>query len=176
MPRPTPSMVVAIIALVIALGGTSYAVSRVPARSVGSLQLRNGAVTRAKIAKNAIDSSKVALNALTGFDINEKKLKKVKSALVADRATAAVGLDKVVYKSAGGTVGPGTAASATANCDSGQHAVAGGAKVDDANNEGVGDSFPAPGGTGWTAHVFNVDSRGHGFSVIAVCVPVTTVG
>ena len=170
-------MVVAIIALVIALGGTSYAVSRVPARSVGSLQLKNGAVTRSKIAKSAVDSSKVAFNALTGFDINERKLKQVKSAAVADHATAAIGIDKVVYKSATGTVGPNGTASATANCDTGQHAISGGVKVDDANNEGVADSYPLPGATGWTGHVFNIDSaRGHGFAVTAVCLPVTTVG
>jgi hypothetical protein len=171
-------MVVAIIALVIALGGTSYAVSRVPAHSVGSLQLRNGAVTRSKIAKSAVDSSKVAFNALTGFDIKESTLKKVRSAVTADHATAAVGIDKVVYKSASGTAGPnGGVGSATASCDAGQKAISGGVRVDDANNEGIADAMPVPGGTGWTAHVFNIDStRGHGFSVIAVCVPVTTVG
>jgi hypothetical protein len=42
---------VALLALFVALGGTSYAVIRVPARSVGTRQLRNGAVTRTKLAK-----------------------------------------------------------------------------------------------------------------------------
>ena len=177
MLRPTPSMVVAIIALIIALGGTSYAVSRPPAHSVGSIQLRNGAVTRAKIAKSAIDSSKVAFNALTGFDIKEKTLKKVGSAAAADHATAAAGIDKVIYKSATANAGPNSAGSATVTCDAGQHAIAGGVKVDDPANEGLADSFPTPGGAGWMVHVFNFDTaRGHGFAVTAVCVPVTAVG
>jgi hypothetical protein len=171
-------MVVAAIALVVALGGTSYAVSRVPARSVGSIQLKKGAVTRAKIANNAIDSSKVAFSSLTGADIKERTLKKVGSAVNADRATAAVGIDKAVYKSATGNAGPNNGVGgATVNCDAGQHALGGGVKADDINQLGVVDSYPLPGGTGWTAHVFNSDTaRAHGFSVIAICVPVTAVG
>jgi hypothetical protein len=43
-------MVVACLALVVALGGTSYAAFSIPANSVGTKQLRNRAVTSAKIA------------------------------------------------------------------------------------------------------------------------------
>lgn len=43
-------MVVACVALVVALGGTGYAALRLPTNSVGTRQLRNGAVTKAKIA------------------------------------------------------------------------------------------------------------------------------
>jgi hypothetical protein len=42
------ALVVASVALLVALGGTSYAVSTLPANSVGSAQLRTGAVTSAK--------------------------------------------------------------------------------------------------------------------------------
>ena len=48
--KPSPAMVVACVALVVALGGTGYAAFRLPGGSVGTKQLRNGAVTRAKIA------------------------------------------------------------------------------------------------------------------------------
>ena len=48
--KPSPAMVVACVALVVALGGTGYAAFRLPSGSVGTKQLRNGAVTRAKIA------------------------------------------------------------------------------------------------------------------------------
>jgi hypothetical protein len=41
---------IAIAALFIALGGTSYAAVAIPTNSVGTRQLRNGAVTRAKLA------------------------------------------------------------------------------------------------------------------------------
>jgi hypothetical protein len=52
--RPSPAMVVACVALVVALGGTSYAAFRLPANSVGTRQLRRGAVTKAKIAPSTL--------------------------------------------------------------------------------------------------------------------------
>ena len=47
--RPSPALVISIIALIIALGGTSYAAFSVPKNSVGSDQLRKNAVTTKKI-------------------------------------------------------------------------------------------------------------------------------
>lgn len=52
--RPSPAMVVACIALTVALGGTSYAAIRLPANSVGTKQLKKGAVTKKKIAKKTV--------------------------------------------------------------------------------------------------------------------------
>ena len=47
--RPSPAMVVACVALAVALGGTSYAAVALPKNSVGTKQLKPGAVTSAKI-------------------------------------------------------------------------------------------------------------------------------
>ena len=48
--RPSPALVISLIALFVALGGTSYAaITSLPANSVGTKQLKNGAVTAAKI-------------------------------------------------------------------------------------------------------------------------------
>ena len=47
--RPTPSMIVACVALLVALGGTSYAATALPRNSVGTAQLRNSAVTSSKV-------------------------------------------------------------------------------------------------------------------------------
>jgi hypothetical protein len=44
---------VALLALFVALGGTSYAVTRVPPLSVGNAQIRNGAVTTVKMTVGA---------------------------------------------------------------------------------------------------------------------------
>jgi len=52
--KPSPAMVVACVALVVALGGTGYAAFRLPTGSVGTKQLRNGAVTKVKIAPATI--------------------------------------------------------------------------------------------------------------------------
>jgi hypothetical protein len=51
--RPSPALIVSTIALIVALGGTSYAALTLPQNSVGTRQLRNGAVTLTKIAAKA---------------------------------------------------------------------------------------------------------------------------
>jgi hypothetical protein len=62
-------MVVACIALLVALTGTSIAaVSQLAPNSVGPRQLRAGAVTNAKIRNNAINSVKVANRSLLRSD------------------------------------------------------------------------------------------------------------
>jgi len=52
--RPTPAFVVSVIALMISLGGTSYAAFTLPKNSVGTKQLKNKAVTAGKLAPKAI--------------------------------------------------------------------------------------------------------------------------
>jgi hypothetical protein len=47
--RPSPAMVVACLALLVALGGTGYAAVSLPRNSVGTDQLRTGSVTSAKV-------------------------------------------------------------------------------------------------------------------------------
>lgn len=68
--RPSPAMVVACIALLVALGGTSIAAVNqlVPRNSVGSAQLQFGAVTRPKLRDNAVNSAKVANRSLLRAD------------------------------------------------------------------------------------------------------------
>ncbi|MGH3065121.1 MAG: hypothetical protein ACRDOF_02365 [Gaiellaceae bacterium] len=68
--RPSPAMVVACLALLVALGGTSIAaVSQlVPRNSVGTAQLQFGAVTNQKIRNNAINSAKIANRSLLRSD------------------------------------------------------------------------------------------------------------
>lgn len=48
----TPSLVISLVALFVALGGASYAAIRIPANSVGNKQLKKNAVTASKV-KNA---------------------------------------------------------------------------------------------------------------------------
>ncbi len=50
LPRPTYANVMATAAMFVALGGTSYAVAKLPKGSVGTAQLKKGAVTSAKLA------------------------------------------------------------------------------------------------------------------------------
>jgi hypothetical protein len=95
--RPTPSMVVALTALVVALAGTGYAAVNLPRGSVGAKQLKKNAVTKTKIRKNAVTLAKIHRNAITGIkiknrsvlgqDIRVNSLGKVPSATTADTAT-----------------------------------------------------------------------------------------
>jgi len=57
-----------LVALMIALGGTSYAAVRLPGNSVGTAQLKNGAVTSAKLSRDSMRSSNVADHSLVGSD------------------------------------------------------------------------------------------------------------
>ena len=61
--------VVAYLALMIALGGTSYAATQLPGNSVGAKQLKRNAVTAAKIKRGAVSTAKLSSSArasLTG--------------------------------------------------------------------------------------------------------------
>jgi hypothetical protein len=55
---PSPAFVVSLIALFVALGGTTYAATSLPKNSVGTAQLKNGAVTTTKISKKTIAALK----------------------------------------------------------------------------------------------------------------------
>jgi hypothetical protein len=67
-------MVVALLALFIALGGTGYAVATLPKNSVGAKQLKRNAVTGKKIRKNAVTSSKVRNFSLLAKDFKAGQL------------------------------------------------------------------------------------------------------
>jgi len=75
MKRPSPSMIVACLALVFALGGTAVAASGL----INGSKIKNGTITGAKLKKHT----------LTGTQIDIAKLGKVPSAASADHATTA---------------------------------------------------------------------------------------
>jgi hypothetical protein len=52
--RPSPSMVVALIALVVAMGGGAYAAVKLPKNSVGTKQLKNNSVTSVDVKNRSL--------------------------------------------------------------------------------------------------------------------------
>jgi len=67
--RPSPALVIACVALLVALGGTGYAtVVNVPRNSVGTLELKRSAVKSAKIAPSAVRTAHVLNGSLLAAD------------------------------------------------------------------------------------------------------------
>lgn len=80
--RPSPAMVVAMIALFVAMSGAGYAAS-VAKNSVGTAALKSRAVTGDKIAKNTILGSRIINGTIKGKDINLATMGTVPSASTA---------------------------------------------------------------------------------------------
>jgi hypothetical protein len=87
--RPSPALIISLIALIVAMGGTSYAALSLPAGSVGTRQLANGAVSTSKLKNRAVTGSKVAKNSITGANIKVGTLGNVPSASNAGHASRA---------------------------------------------------------------------------------------
>lgn len=76
--RPSPALVISLVALFLAVAGTSYAAFSLPKNSVGTKQLKNGAVTGSKISNGAVTARKLNATGVT-----------VPNALHANSATSA---------------------------------------------------------------------------------------
>lgn len=182
--RPSPAMGVALLSLVLAVGGTSYAAVKLPAKSVGTPQLKNNAVTAPKLkngsvtgaklragsvdgkalAGGAVNANQVAGDSLTGAQINEGTLGTVPSASSASSA----GIQSLTYTTGSGSLGPDTGATLHGDCPAGLRPISGGLRVDDPSTMFIIDGFPQ--GNGWTGNVANMDnSNAHGFTGYVVC-------
>ncbi len=90
---PSPAMVVASIALFVALGTGAYAAITVPSNSVGTPQLKNGAVTGSKIRNGAITGAKIKLGTLGDVPVASQAM----HASAADNATRLGGSPASAY-------------------------------------------------------------------------------
>jgi hypothetical protein len=110
--RPSPAMVIALIALFVSLSGVSYGVATgfIDSREIQNNQvrsidirnneirtrdLRNNEVRGIDIRNSTVQSRDIALNAVTGDDVKEDTLQKVPSAMLSDSATTATSADSV---------------------------------------------------------------------------------
>jgi hypothetical protein len=148
--RPSPATVIALVALFVALGGTSYAALVITGRNV-----RNGSLTGADVKTNSltgvdirgIHGADVSTNSLTSSDIAESKLGKVPSAKSADRAVTATtatstgSVNGLAVRKFSAKIGPGdpeqvvtTAAGVTvrASCPAGSPAIRATSDINDA--------------------------------------------
>jgi hypothetical protein len=82
--RPSPALVISMIALFVALGGTGYAATQINGKS-----LKNNSVTGKKLKNKTVTGGKVKPNTLTGAQIKESSLGIVPNAAHAATATSA---------------------------------------------------------------------------------------
>lgn len=159
--RPSPSMAVAFLALLVALGGTSYAVAQLPANSVGAKQLKKNAVTAAKVK----DRSLLAQDFKSGQLPSGPRGAQGPAGPAGERGPA--GATNVTVRSGA----PGLGRS-TANCFGGERAVGGGGVTPDADSflwvssPNVQDGTP----TGWIAEAVIADGLGTEANVTAYVV------
>jgi len=72
--RPSPAMLVAVTALVVSLGGNSYAAVKLAKNSVNSQAIKDGQVKRADLARNAVGTDQVAARSLLANDFKAGQL------------------------------------------------------------------------------------------------------
>jgi len=173
--RLTFANVVACIALFVALGSGAYAATQLPKNSVGSKQIK----------KNAVNSAKVKDRSLKVIDFKEGQLPAGPQGPKGEKgATGAAGATNVVARRVVESTGNNTTATASVDCEAGEHLVGGGAAFVNGSNQY---EFPAimhgsvPTGaegkpvldgaeaTGWRASAENKTGVTRDFVVIALC-------
>jgi hypothetical protein len=178
---------VALLALFVALGGTSYAAVKLPRNSVGTQQLKNGgvraadvgstAITTPKLKNGAVTGAKVAGDSLTGVNVLESSLGPVPAANSAGSATEAqhAGVAATLESATLGvrtfTNIAGQVTTGATSCPAGLTPVAMGVQVSDPSSQFLIDNFPN--GSGWSARVANTDTTDHSFTTFLSC---TSVG
>ncbi|HEX6460034.1 MAG TPA: hypothetical protein VF032_14040 [Thermoleophilaceae bacterium] len=88
--RPSPALVISLIALFVAMGGTGYAAVHLGKNTVGTRQLKKNAVTSSKVKNNSLTGADIKNGSLTGADVNLGALGTVPAATNATNATNAV--------------------------------------------------------------------------------------
>jgi hypothetical protein len=183
----TPSFVLSLVALFVALGGSSYAAVKLKANSVGSREIRNGSITLSDMNKSIRPSKSNKLfraavvdtvtDPASGVQINvqsEPGIVGPQGAAGAAGATGAAGpsgtATVTTREAFGPTVGASQHTGAVASCQPGEKVVGGGVDLEGTPSDGFL-QMSAPSGNGWqgdyiTSASAATSSRAH---VYALC-------
>jgi hypothetical protein len=151
--------VTSMMALMVALGGTSYAAATLSNNSVGSAQIKKGSVANSDLRANAVTSAKVKNGSLKAVDFAAKQLPAGATGAQGPKGDTGAKGDAGAKGATGlqgptgdtGTVGAATVVSTTATvdlaestkanynafCPDGQQAIGGGGRGDDQTSEGT---------------------------------------
>jgi hypothetical protein len=162
---PSPAMIVACVALVVALGGVSYAATVLPKNSVGTVQLQKKSVTASKLRKGSVTGAKVKDGTLLAADFKAGQLQAGAPGPKGD--TGAPGVSGLQYVQAvSPSIAPGAIDGADAKCPAGKKAIAGGEVSED--DTPIVESYPT--GEGWSTLVRNDGGAPLVAVLYAVCV------
>jgi hypothetical protein len=138
--------VVAYVALFVALGGVAYGAASLPPASVGTVQIKDGAITNAKVRRHSLKSGVFAPGVLPRLRTRT---------VYAPANPPACGGSGCAPSPAG------TSNTETARCSSGQRVVGGGFSLgpSSSGDEVVSASEPLANGEGWTV-TFTLTANG----------------
>jgi hypothetical protein len=159
---PSPAMMVAFLALLVALGGTSYAAITLPANSVGTKQLKKNAVTGKKVKNRSLKAIDFATGQLPAGPQGATGPQGPKGD-TGPRGES--GVSKVTSRQAE-TTGSGVV-TAEATCNAGERLIGGGG-ISESGLMAESESDASPGGTPTKWVVTGVDDPASGdFLVVA---------
>ena len=173
--RPSPAMVVAITALVVSLGGNSYAAVKLAKDSVTSRTIKDGQVKRPDLARDAVGTDQVATGSLLASDFKAGQLPAGPQGPKGDKGDK--GLTSFAVRANAGQ----EPNAITASCNPGEIAVSGGAHsfdgvLDASAPTSVAQAVFTTGvptflgytPTAWTGHAVNDTANAH-VTVWVVC-------
>jgi len=181
---PLPAMIIACVALVVALGGVSYAAGVLPKNSVGAAQLQKKAVTASKLRKNAVSAAKVKDGTLLAADFKAGQLPQGSKGdpgaqgpkgdpgaqgPKGDPGTAgAPGISGYeIRHMTGNTFNPGEDVNATVGCRYGDKALGGGLSSGQAI--AISSSVPSPDGQWWYINGKNISASPTSVAAYVIC-------
>ncbi|HYF74383.1 MAG TPA: hypothetical protein VD864_16260 [Nocardioides sp.] len=191
---PSPAMLVALLALMIAMSGTSYAAVTLAKNSVRSPHIVNGQVKAADLASSSVTTAKVQDGSLVAGDFAPGELPAGAEGPAGPPGVAGPAgpagpqgipgpVDTVTVVAGSAPVGVNGFGGATANCPAGMEAIGGGADAANVLTMVVTSSFPLvnntspillpagqhPAATGWRVFMRNNGTSPASFAVMVVC-------
>lgn len=176
--RPTPSLVISVVALFVALAGTALALPRNSVRSaqivngtvrtvdlrdqavktgkiddgaVGSVQVEDDSLTTQDLGANSVGSSEIVDQSIAGIDIGPNA---IGASELAAGSVQASELGTTVVRTGNQAINANSSGGAFINCNAGEQRISGGVSMPGINNVWLQSSFPN-GANGWTNIVRN---------------------
>jgi hypothetical protein len=178
--RPSPALVISLIALFVALGGTGYAAitingKNIKNKSIAGKKLKNKAITGAKIKGNAVTGPKVKAGSLDSSDFKAGTL--LRGATGPAGPAGANAATSITYRTfLTNSQANGATGEAEAGCDAGEKLIGGGggwvnasdpptqfvldATISDSSPATLGDNPIVEGQTPTSWHVSGVNTSG----------------